>query len=1386
MTDRKSGERPAREPSALEINLRRTASRVVIPETQKVLLDATRESVGVHEKTRLLLEEFNHPFVNWSHVLTELRSYAVGNFYFHNAYERGDEAIRVLVEIFFSVGEQCVTPDLRIETYRALLRYLEKVVEGSNGRLERNRPVLEATFRGLLDRFHAIPGLAGVLSGSVRRVLRAAGENDPGWARPLLLDLMKTALGETYRIWLELPDPADWVDSGAPDTLPSLGRIRHDAIRGYQERLNTIAADAFDEMVLDTGSLPDQAVMENLYLHAADEIESHFEGWSGYTNKVLFLLKILDSELLRQIRDPALRAINRALSRALRMEERPHAAGFIDAVFDSFGRGWLLHDTTVLDCIHTIAVDVLRSEDDRLIQKVIDRILDHGFETPELQGVNELWQFEVNPAHAKNIRLWLELISLNPGRMKRLLSALIFHLRMGGVFISDTDLFQKDVAGLLNADIRPVYNLVKQLGKFFPIYFREIGAEGELRRVSTRVDEIGLRRDSVIHFLRKQCHVESSSRLIPFAVEVLRYWSTGDAEPLRAHLPEEIFPRLADEKEHLEYMRPVIARVVERVESFPSGLLDRKPEEIREWVEAGPEPTEGAREKAIQMIRVYQLLDRKYNIGPRGALDGLEGSSLVEGEAVRRLAAAMEEDRPLDAVAELVDILERLKEIILDPEPAESREDIYRKRHIAAGIPSMYGRFLNRKVEALGISYRLEKLAEVLFERLIEDENLRYLTKRGIARVTQWLVLLRRSLWVDGISSRGLGSRIDMLERGLDLGNLTIDQFINIFQFTSRTIREITRYTIASLNESDLERLAPLYVEGGPPKADRGRVHMKIEAFLRDQISSCFALQPLDNLVSRVLSTLTFESEAFGKSTRNLLMSYDIDKCFVPIHTDDKASGDPILLGFKGSFLRRMAGFGYPVPAGFIVTTEVYRTYEALSAFKDLRAHTLSVLRNRLREIERRTGRTFGDPQNPLLLSVRSGAAVSMPGMMDTFLDVGINQSIAEGLASDPRFAWAAWDSYRRFLQSWGLSYGVPQEIFDRIFEDYKNRWSVQKKASFTAEQIREVALACRRAISDHDVEIVDEPFRQLRHCIERVLFSWDSERARHYRKEMKIADDWGTAVVVQAMVYGNLDEQSGTGVLFTQNPRRKSGGVSLYGDFVLRSQGEDVVRGLVETYPLTEEQRQTQKRADISLESEFPEVYRELLRIAEDLVVVRGFNHQELEFTFEKDDASSLYILQARDIVTPEESEIPTFVSTPELDEKYITSGIGVGGGALSGRVAHNERDIRELWEKDPDGTIILVRPNTVPEDIHMIFRADGLLTSRGGATSHAAVAAQSIGRTCVVGCRALHVDERAGRTVIGDKVIRSGDFISINGYNGAVYLGEHEIKPVVRFDNL
>jgi pyruvate,orthophosphate dikinase len=341
---------------------------------------------------------------------------------------------------------------------------------------------------------------------------------------------------------------------------------------------------------------------------------------------------------------------------------------------------------------------------------------------------------------------------------------------------------------------------------------------------------------------------------------------------------------------------------------------------------------------------------------------------------------------------------------------------------------------------------------------------------------------------------------------------------------------------------------------------------------------------------------------------------------------------------------------------------------------------------------------------------------------------------------------------------------------------DAKQHHLVAKKSDLTPASMQEIALRYRELLIEHRVPVVDDPWEQLHACIDMVIRSWDSAKARAYRGAMKIADEWGTAVIVQAMVLGNLGPRSGTGVVLTCEPRRRGPEVALHGDFVVQGQGDDVVSGLVETFPITEQQRRTEATgATVSLENDFPCVYETLLQHARTMVTDHGMFHQEIEFTFEGDRAEDLYMLQTRDVVRAEPRDMRAFRSSDELAAARAATGIGAGGGALCGRVAHTGADISALRRQHPGDPIILLRPDTVPDDIPLLLQVDGMVTGIGGATSHAAVVAQWLGRTCVVGCRSLQVHEELGRSTLAGTSVATGDSLSIDGNDGSIYFGHH-----------
>jgi pyruvate,orthophosphate dikinase len=357
------------------------------------------------------------------------------------------------------------------------------------------------------------------------------------------------------------------------------------------------------------------------------------------------------------------------------------------------------------------------------------------------------------------------------------------------------------------------------------------------------------------------------------------------------------------------------------------------------------------------------------------------------------------------------------------------------------------------------------------------------------------------------------------------------------------------------------------------------------------------------------------------------------------------------------------------------------------------------------------------------------------------------------------------------------MSDGIDRDFFDAIIAEFKSRYGVEQKLDFTTAQMREVAFAYKLRAREEGVVFVDDPFDQVVACILKVLESWDSVHARLYRQYTGVAEEWGTAVVVQRMVFGNLSRASGSGVTFTHNPFEPySRQVRLFGDFAVRSQGEDLVGGLVFPLPISEAQRlgsSTYRGTEHSLERDYPAIYEELLSAARELVVEREFDPQEIEFTFESPDAADLYVLQKRGVVQEQAKDAAYFDTSSPNYGLPAAVGMGVAGGAYSGRVAVNASQIDQLLADAPDENIVLLRPDTVPEDIAMIARVSAILTARGGATSHAAVTAKRLGKTAVVDCRDLEVIEREGSARLAGDGLLAGEWLSIDGRTGNIFLG-------------
>ncbi len=505
------------------------------------------------------------------------------------------------------------------------------------------------------------------------------------------------------------------------------------------------------------------------------------------------------------------------------------------------------------------------------------------------------------------------------------------------------------------------------------------------------------------------------------------------------------------------------------------------------------------------------------------------------------------------------------------------------------------------------------------------------------------------------------------------------------------------------------------------------------------------------------------------------------------------------LLGGKGANLAEMAELGLPVPPGFTISTDVCTYYYANDRRlpDDLDAQVEAALA----KVGETVGATFGDATNPLLVSVRSGARSSMPGMMDTILNLGLNDETVKGLAErsgDERFAY---DSYRRFIQMYSdVVLGVDHGVFEDIQDGHKSSNDIFADTDLTADDWREVIKGYRAAVQDATGKPFPQDLRaQLWGAIGAVYGSWQNARAITYRRLHDIPDAWGTAVTVQAMVFGNMGDNSATGVAFTRNP--STGTKELYGEFLVNAQGEDVVAGIRTPQNLTEAARQAAGEKSPSLEALMPEVFGELTDVFARLEA-RYRDMQDVEFTIQN---GKLWMLQTRSgkrttkaalkiaidlaqegVISREEAVMrvepaaldqllhPTI--DPDAKKDVITRGLSASPGAASGEIVFDSDVAEEL--KGKGRSVILVRVETSPEDIHGMHAAAGILTARGGMTSHAAVVARGMGRPCVCGAGQLRIDTKAGTMSVGGQTFAAGDIITIDGSTGEVLKGTVQMR--------
>ncbi|WP_291464082.1 hypothetical protein [Desulfobacula sp.] len=570
---------------ALEANLFDTKVDVIIDSKYQVFLDIVSSYVGILNRMNIFLKELSHPYKNWEFIVSEARHFSLQYFYLYKPHPKGDKALELFVDIFLESFESDCALKVKTSAADNLMLFLQHIVKESEQELDRFLPVIEKAalkiesyegrdFYFFVRSYYQPDKIAKKLLGCLK--------GNAAFFTSLNRVLIKF-YNYSFNYWLEQEDPISWIgrsidinrlDDGLQQLLKE---VSHQNILKWRKMLEDIIQtlnqdpgkvtqtlthlEGYQDFVSRVWAVPQKIITES----GDDTIGRHL--------KLTFLFYIIHIPGLSTIHVQALRDINTTLTLLIGDKDFKKDINIVDQTFSLLKEHKGKYPETVLDCIHKIGDAVYKRSNIELINHFIDRAVDHGFQFPMIKGTGDDWQIKSNAAHVKNIRIFLDLIGQHPKKSRRLLSALIISVSIGGVFIKDTDLFPRDITKFLNSDITPVFNLVKQLSRLLPAFFNEIGAEGHLRDISTRLDESCQRKDRLIHFLRKQCHVESSSRIVDFIQEVIFFWKTGNKKKLEPYVPPSIYQEINESGPFIDGPRIILNYIESKDISLPTDYL---------------------------------------------------------------------------------------------------------------------------------------------------------------------------------------------------------------------------------------------------------------------------------------------------------------------------------------------------------------------------------------------------------------------------------------------------------------------------------------------------------------------------------------------------------------------------------------------------------------------------------------------------------------------------------------------------------------------------------------------------------------------------------------------------------------------------------------------
>jgi pyruvate,orthophosphate dikinase len=963
-----------------------------------------------------------------------------------------------------------------------------------------------------------------------------------------------------------------------------------------------------------------------------------------------------------------------------------------------------------------------------------------------VRGISEdTWAEIVDPLHLERLDAFLDLLMEGGDTLGDLLAQVTANVAAGQVMIPDDRLFQRRISAYLGSPAMQAGFLLNYLLlERFPAYFNNVGATDRIRDHSTLLDSAG--NDTILYFLRKQIHVNASSRNIELIERVLRSWTEADPGPLRGAVPRDI------------------------LEKANRGLLARYAVVARPFLE-GAGALDGSR---FRYDRLLSLSDREIEerLAATGSSDNealLKTKLLCElyKDVVRKYTLVRRDAAPVDArtrLAALLPELRKLKATILAPGRTEPQESLYFKRHIAFGIPSVLGSYREARFDALGDMVRIGQELPVLLEQVI-TETIAGDDGPGSENAGRWIGVLRDA-W-EALKLYGMRNRqIDEFSLLLASAPLSASQIMNVLRMWQRELaaevaslgRTFEGPVVQVLNLLPREDLPAHLQSPGRKKDDEtGRA---ADAVLRDILSSVPGLVESDRLLESLIhrlrawsGTLPGHASAGGSDAAGP-DSYDIHAL-----TQEEAIQKAPQLGSKAKNLVLLHCGGFRVPAGVVLPASRTADYGTYTESEDFRA----VLRKAVTRIEGRTGASFGGSGRPLFLAVRSGSYPSMPGILSSILYCGMNNDTVKAFAEFTGDERLAWDSYLRFVEHFAADVAG------------LSGWSTgneERRQARSVPQLQALVERFRSRLATEGHPVPDDPYEQLRLCVRAVYASWYSSRAVQYRAATGTSEDWGTAVILMEMVPGNRPG-AGASMFFTRDPATLEPGV--FGESLENVTGDDIASGRLSGLPLSRAQAGAGHR---SVEEADPELYAQHLALARAIEASFGGLPQEVEATYTRDSdgRARMFVLQTRRM-EPGGGGSEAFAEVCGMERRVIGRGIGANGGALSGVVYFGDSPPEaEALGRQNRLPVILLRRTANTDDISLMSAVKGIITAAGGVTSHAAVLAQKFGLVAVVSCGDMSLtagSEGSLAARFGDLPVHQGDAISIDGVTGLVFRG-------------